>query len=226
MPRRDAIALSLAALLVTAFFGLGVTPLPASTETSGLKEALRLATERAVKATSQSGGFLDNAKIRIGLPGKLGKMTSGLRAIGMGKQVDELEVAMNRAAEKAAGEATPVFVDAIQKMSFQDASGIVTGGDTAATDYFEKTTSQPLSERFRPIVDQAMKNVGLAKQYDQLVGRYTSVPLASAPKFDLGGYVTDKTLSGLFTVVGEQEKQIRTNPTARATDLLKQVFGR
>lgn len=221
MHRRNALALALAALL-----GLGATGLPAATETSGLKEALRLATERAVGATSQTGGFLDNAKIRIGLPGALGKMASGLRAIGMGAQVDELEVAMNRAAEKAAGEATPVFVDAIQQMSFQDASGIVTGGDTAATDYFEKTTSEPLRERFRPIVDQAMQNVGLAKQYDQLVGRYDSIPFMSAPDFDLAGYVTDKTLSGLFTVVGEEEKKIRTDPAARATDLLKQVFGR
>ena len=217
--------LSLGVLALTAFLGLGAAGLPVSTQTSGLKEALRLATERAVKSTSQSGGFLDNAKIRIGLPGALGKMTSGLRAIGMGPQVDELEVSMNHAAEKAAAEATPVFVDAIKQMSFQDASAIVTGGDTAATNYFEKTTSVPLRQRFRPIVDQAMQNVGLAKQYDQLVGRYTSLPLASAPKFDLTGYVTDKTLSGLFTVVGEEEKQIRTNPAARATDLLKQVFG-
>jgi hypothetical protein len=226
MQGRRSPAFSLAALFLAGLFALGASGLPASTEVSGLKEALRLATERAVKATSQSGGFLDNQKIRIGLPGSLGKMTKGLRAIGMGAQVDELEVAMNRAAEKAAGEATPVFVDAIQKMTFQDASGIVTGGDTAATDYFQKTTSKPLAERFRPIVDQAMKNVGLVKQYDQLVGRYTSLPLASSPRFDLGGYVTDKTLAGLFTVVGEQEKQIRTNPAARATDLLKQVFGK
>ena len=226
MPHRIRRALSLATLFVAACIGLGATGLPSSTQTSALKEALSLATERAVTATSQSGGFLDNQKIRIGLPGSLSKMTKGLRAIGLGKQVDELEVSMNRAAEKAAGEATPVFVDAIKKMTFQDASGIVTGGDTAATDYFEKTTSKPLSERFRPIVDQAMQNIGLKKQYDQLVGRYTSLPLASAPKFDLTSYVTDKTLSGLFTVVGEQEKQIRTNPAARATDLLKQVFGR
>ena len=226
MQGRVPLAVPLGTLLAAACFGIGASGLPASTQTSGLKEALRLATERAVKMTSQSGGFLDNAKIRIGLPGALGTMTNGLRAIGMGQQVDELEVAMNRAAEKAAGEATPVFVDAIQKMSFQDAAGIVSGGDTAATDYFEKTTSKPLSERFRPIVDQAMQNVGLAKQYDQLVGRYTSLPFASAPRFDLGGYVTDKTLSGLFTVVGEQEKQIRTNPAARGTDLLRQVFGK
>jgi hypothetical protein len=187
---------------------------------------LRLAAERAVGATSQPGGFLDNARIRIGLPGALGQMTSGLRAIGMGAQVDELEVAMNRAAEKAAGEATPVLVDAIGQMSFADVSGVVTGGDTAATEYLEKTTREPLRERFRPIVDQAMQSVGLVAQYDQLVGRYNAIPFVLAPDFDLTGYVTDGTLSGLFTVVGEEEKKIRTDPAARATDLLKQVFGR
>jgi hypothetical protein len=213
-------------LALTALLGLGAAELPDSTQISGLKEALRLATERAVGATSQPGGFFDDARIRIGLPGALGQMTSGLRAIGMGAQVDELEVAMNRAAEKAAGEATPVFVDAIGQMSFQDASGIVTGGDTAATEYFQKTTSDPLRERFRPIVDQAMQSVGLAQQYQQLVGRYNSIPFVLAPDFDLASYVTEKTLSGLFTVVGEEEKKIRTNPAARATDLLKQVFGR
>jgi len=221
MPRSQALALSLAAL-----FALGAAASLDTTDASGLKEALRLATERAVQSTSRPNGFLDNAKIRIGLPGALGKMASGLRTIGMGAQVDELEVTMNRAAEKAAGEATPVFVDAIHAMSFQDASEIVTGGDTAATDYFEKTTSETLRTRFRPIVDQAIRNVGLAQQYDQLVGRYTSIPFSSTPKLDLTGYVTDQALAGLFTVVGEQEKQIRTNPAARATDLLKQVFGR
>jgi len=221
MQRMKELAVSLAAL-----FTLGAAASVDSTNVSGLKEALRIATERAVRATSQTNGFLDNAKIRIGLPGSLDKMASGLRAIGMGAQVEELEVSMNRAAEKAAGEATPVFVDAITQMSFQDATGIVTGGDTAATDYFEKTTSDPLRTRFRPIVEQATQNVGLAKQYEQLVGRSKSVPFVSTPKLDLAGYVTDKTLSGLFTVVGEEEKKIRTNPAARATDLLKQVFGR
>jgi hypothetical protein len=218
MRRMQSLGIAFAALVA-----LGAT----GTEVAGLKEALRVATQRAVQSTSQTGGFLDNAKIRIGLPGSLGKMASGLRAVGMGAQVDEFEVSMNRAAEKAVGEATPVFVDAIQRMTFQDASAIVTGGDTAATDYFQKTTSDTLRTRFRPIVEQAMQKVGVAQQYEQLVGRYkTTVPFASAPKLDLNGYVTDRTLAGLFTVVGEQEKEIRTNPAARATDLLKQVFGR
>jgi hypothetical protein len=198
----------------------------AADDAAALKEALRVATERAVSSTSRAGGFLDNPKIHIGLPGSLGTMASALRTVGMGAQVDELEVAMNHAAEKATSEATPVFVDAIKGMSFQDASAIVTGGDTAATDYFRKTTSTTLRTRFRPIVEAAMQKVGVAQQYEQLVGRYKSMPFASSPNLDLTSYVTDRTLSGLFTVVGEEEKSIRTNPAARATDLLKQVFGR
>ncbi len=216
------LAVSLAGLVV-----LGAAPLSESTTASGLKEALRVATERAVQSTSKANGFLDNPEIRIGLPGKLSAVATAMRGIGMGAQVDELEVAMNRAAEKAAGEATPVFVDAIQQMGFQDARGILSGGDTAATQYFEKTTTEPLRARFEPIVAQAMKSVGVTKLYDQLVGSYTSaVPFGSAPKLDLNRYVTDETLDGLFTVVGEEEKTIRTNPSARATDILKQVFGR
>ncbi|HTO55551.1 MAG TPA: DUF4197 domain-containing protein [Myxococcota bacterium] len=201
------------------------TQLSDATASSGLKDALKVATERAVSATSKDGGFLNDPKIRIPLPGKLEGMATGLRAVGMGSQVDELEVAMNHAAEKAAGEATPVFVDAIQGMSFEDAAGILRGNDTAATTYFKKKTTAPLTAKFRPIVDEAMKNVGVTKLYESLVGQYTSTPFVSAPKLDLNGYVTDKALSGLFTVVGDEEKRIRKDPVARSTDLLKQVFG-
>jgi hypothetical protein len=202
------------------------TPASESTQASGVREALRIATERAVLSTSRTDGFFGNPLIRIGLPGVLGKMTSALRTLGMGAQVDELELAMNRAAEKAAGEATPIFVDAIRQMSLRDAAGIVTGGDTAATDYFERTTSEPLRTRFRPIAEQAMQNVGLARQYDQLVARYTALPFVSKPNLDLPGYVTERTLAGLFRVIGQEEKKIRTNPAARTTELLVQVFGR
>jgi len=197
-----------------------------STTASGLREALKLATERAVASTSKEGGFLDNPRIRIPLPGKLDSMAGALRAIGFGSQVDELEVGMNRAAERAAAEATPVFVDAIEGMSFQDAAGILRGSNTAATDYFKRKTTEPLRQRFRPIVDQAMQNVGVAKQYESLVGQYGSTPFASVPKLDLTGYVTDQALAGLFKIVGDEEKRIRKDPAARATDLLRQVFGK
>ena len=110
-------------------------------------------------------------------------------------------------------------------MSFKDASGILKGGDTAATQYFKRTTSAELATRFRPIVDQAMAQTGVVKQYDELVSSYASTPFASAPKLDLGSYVTEQTLGGLFKVMGEEEKKIRKDPAARTTDLLKQVFG-
>jgi hypothetical protein len=210
------------ALLAVACATTGAEP----TQVSGLKEALSVATQRAVLSTSQANGFLGNPQIRIGLPGALGKLASALRAVGMGAQVDEFELAMNRAAEKAAGQATPVFVDAIRRLSFQDAAGIVTGGDTAATDYFERTTSEPLRLRFRPIAEQAMQNVGLARQYDQLLARYNAIPFTSKPQLDLPSYVTERTLAGLFHVIGEEERKIRTNPAARTTELLRQVFGR
>jgi hypothetical protein len=194
---------------------------------AGLKDALRIASERAVQQVSAPGGFLDDPNIRIPLPGGLDGMAEGLRALGLSAQVDELETAMNRAAERAAGEATPVLVDAVRQMSVQDAAGIVQGDDTAATQYFERTTSAPLRTRFAPIVAAAMKEVGVARLYETLAARYTSaVPFASAPKLDLNGYVTDRALAGLFLVIGEEERKIRRDHAARATDLLKQVFGR
>lgn len=200
--------------------------LSAATTASGLKDALRVATEQAVASTSKAGGFLDDPKIRIPLPGKLESVANGLRAMGMSAQVDELEVAMNRAAEKAAGEATPVFTRALTDMSFQDAAGILRGSDTAATQYFKRTTSADLKTRFRPIVDQAMAQTGVVKQYDALMASYASTPFGSVPKLDLGGYVTDETLAGLFKVMGDEEKRIRKDPAARTTSLLKEVFGR
>ena len=211
---------------VTLAFLAYAAQLSDATTASGLRQALELATQRAVASTSKTGGFLDDPSIHIKLPGKLDGLATGMRAVGMGAQVDELEVAMNHAAEKAAAEATPVFVDAIKGMSFDDAAGILRGNDTAATSYFKKKTTAPLTAKFRPIVDTAMKQVGVMKQYDSLVSQYSSTPFASVPKLDLGGYVTDKALAGLFKVVGDEEKRIRKDPTARATDLLKQVFAR
>ena len=134
---------------------------------------------------------------------------------------------MNRAAELAAGEASQVFWNGIQQMSIQDAFGILDGGDTAATDYFRRTTSDELRTRFGPIVEEQMGKVGLVKLYDDLVGRYRAVPfsaLTDAPP-DLRQHVTDGALSGLFTVLGQEEAKIRREPAARSTDLLKKVFG-
>lgn len=195
------------------------------TVVAGLKEALEVGTRNAVEQTSAQDGFLGNDRIRIPLPDTLETMAQGLRVVGLGAQVDELDVAMNRAAEQAAGEAADVFWKGIQQMSFSDAQAILTGDDTAATDYFERTTRDDLRSRFQPIVDAKMDEVGAVRSYDGLVAQYTALPFTEKPSLDLRGYVTEGALDGLFTVLGEQERMIRTDPAARTTALLREVFG-
>jgi hypothetical protein len=192
----------------------------------GLKQALSIGTQNAVTQTSQLGGYLDDPAIRIKLPGALDTMATGLRMVGYGSQVDELYVGMNRAAEKAAGEAADVFLLGIRQMTFSDAMGILNGGDTAATEYFERTTRGTLFQRFEPIVTQKMGAVGVVQDYDQLVSRYTALPFTKKPNLDLQDYVTNQALDGLFTVLGDEEQKIRTDAAARVTPLLREVFGK
>jgi hypothetical protein len=191
---------------------------------AGLKEALEIGTERAVGRTSQQDGFLRNPRIRIGLPDSLDTMAAGLRGMGLGGKIDELEVAMNRAAEQASAEATEVFWQGIRQMSFADARAILAGGDTAATEYFDRTTRKPLRERFEPIVAERMRSVGLVKLYTDLAARYAALPFTTKPNLNLERYVTDGALDGLFQVLGEEERRIREDPAARTTALLKEVF--
>jgi hypothetical protein len=191
---------------------------------AGLKQALEIGTERAVGRTSQQDGFLRNPRIRLGLPDSLQTMAAGLRAMGLGERIDELEVAMNRAAEQASAEATEVFWQGIRQMSFADARSILAGGDTAATAYFERTTREPLRERFEPIVAERMRSVGLVRLYGDLVARYAALPFTAKPTLNLERYVTDGALDGLFRVLGEEERRIREDPAARTTALLKEVF--
>ena len=193
---------------------------------AGLKEALQVATEKTVGLTGKTDGYFANQAIKILMPEKLRNFESGLRAVGYGGQIDELVLGMNRAAERAAPRAKQIFFDAIGDMSFDDARKLLNGGDTAATEYFRAKTTPRLTAAFRPVVEQSMGQVGVGRQYKDLVGRFESIPFAKSQAFDLDGYVVEKGLGGLFTVLGEQEKQIRTNPTARATDLLKEVFKR
>ena len=193
---------------------------------AGLKEALQVATEKTVSLTGKTDGYFANQAIKILMPEKLRSFETGLRAVGYGGQIDELVPGMNRAAERAAPQARQIFFDAIGDMSFDDARKLLNGGDTAATEYFRGKTTPRLTTAFRPVVEQSMSQVGVSRQYKDLVGRFDSIPFAKSQAFDLDGYVVDRGLGGLFTVLGEQEKQIRTNPTARATDLLKEVFKR
>lgn len=190
----------------------------------GLKEALLLGTKTAVQLVSQEDGYFGNEIIKILMPEDLQKVTDTLNRIGLQQQVDEFVLSMNRAAEKAGPGAIDIFVEAIKAMTFEDATGILTGGDTAATDYFKEKTSGQIYETFKPIISTSMSEVGVTQAYKQLTDKYASLPLMSAVAFDIDDYVTNKALDGLFYMVGEEEKKIRTDPAARATDLLKRIF--
>jgi len=199
--------------------------LPEEKIISGLKEALEVGTSRAVALTGRHDGFMKNEAIRILLPPKLQPVGKGMRMLGMGEQVDDLEIGMNRAAEQATPQAKQIFVAALKKMTIEDARSILTGTDTAATDYFRRTTSADLTTAFTPIVHQSMQKVGVIRQYDGVI-KNAPGGAALASEFDLDKYVVGKTLEGIFVMLGEEEKKIRKDPAAQTTALLKEVFGR
>lgn len=192
---------------------------------AGLKEALEIGTGNAVSSTGKPDGFFKNAAIKILMPDKLRKLDKGLRAVGLGSQLDAFVLSMNRAAERAAPSAKSIFKEALTKMTFSDAKRILRGGDTAATEYFRDKTSELLTASFLPIVSSSLGEVGATKNYKDLVGRYSALPLVSAPSLDLDQYVTGKSLEGLFHMLGEEERKIRKDPAARVTKLLKDVFS-
>ena len=192
---------------------------------SGLKEALQVSTSKAVASTGRPDGFLKNAAIKILIPEKLRTVASGMRMFGMGAQVDQLEVGMNRAAEQATPKAKAIFLDALKRMTFDDARQILTNGGTSATDYFKRESSADLTDAFTPIVHQSMENVGVIQQYNKVM-RSAPGGTALAGNFDLDKYVVSKTLDGLFYELGQEEKNIRQNPAARTSAILRDVFGR
>jgi hypothetical protein len=193
---------------------------------SGLKEALALGTERAVTSVSKVDGYFGNEMIKILMPEKIQKVADVLKKVGYQRQVDDFVLSMNRAAEKAAPKAASIFGDAIRQMTIDDARKIFSGGDTAATEYFKGKTHDRLYDEFRPVIASSMNEVGVARSYKDMMGKYESIPFMPKETVDLDHYVTNKALDGLFTVVGQEEKRIRTDPVARTTDLLKTVFGR
>ncbi len=197
-----------------------------STAASGLKEALAVGTENAVKNVSRTDGYFGNQAIKILMPENIRKVADVLKKVGYQKQVDDFVLSMNRAAEKAAPKAAAIFGDAIREMTFEDVRGILGGGDTAATDFFKRKTQNKLYEEFKPVVSSSMNEVGVTKSYKEMMGKYESVPFAGKESVDLDHYVTSRALDGLFYMVGQEEKNIRTNPMARTTDLLKTVFGK
>jgi hypothetical protein len=194
--------------------------------TAGLKEALTVSTGKAVASTGRPDGYFKNPAIKIPLPDNLRTVSKGMRLVGMGGQVDQLELGMNRAAEQAAPEAKRIFINAVTQMSFNDARTILGRSDTAATEYFKTHSSAELIEAFTPIVHQAMENVGVIQQYDRVMNKSGAASFVGSQKFNLDKYVVAKSLDGLFYMVGQEEKRIRTNPAAQTTAILRQVFGK
>lgn len=192
---------------------------------SGLKAALERGSGVAVSALGRTDGFFGNNAVKIPLPDSLKKYEKLMRGVGMGKQADELILTMNRAAEAAVPEAKALFVDSIKKMSVQDAKGILQGGQTSGTDYFKRTTTDQLRQRFLPIVKTATAKVKLAEKYNQYAQKGAKFGLIKKDQANLDDYVTQKALDGLFFMVGEEEKKIRQNPVAAGSDIIKKVFG-
>jgi hypothetical protein len=196
---------------------------------SGLKEALAVGTKKAVTLVSAPGGYLDNAAIKILLPKNLQPVEKALRGMGQGDKIDGFVASMNHAAESAAPEAAGIFGDAVKEMTIEDARKLLNGGDTSITEYFKSKTSEKLAAAFRPHVEEAMKTTGVTEKYAALQGSAPKMPFGmggSSGGFDINTYVVNGALNGLFYMLGQEEKEIRTNPAARTTGLLKSVFGK
>ncbi|MGB4914169.1 MAG: DUF4197 domain-containing protein [Candidatus Dechloromonas phosphoritropha] len=203
----------------------GLDAISAGDASAGVKAALSKGADYAVSTLGKENGFLDNSKVKIPLPGYLQTAEKGLRMFGMGKQADELIDTMNHAAEKAVAQAGPILSDSIKKMSVQDAKGILTGGEDSVTQYFKRTSTDQLTAKFTPIVKDSTKKLQLAEQYNQFAGKAASSGLINKKDADIDGYVTQKAIDGLFVMIAEEEKKLRSNPLGAGSDLLKKVFG-
>jgi len=191
----------------------------------GIKEALELGSNRAATSLSATGGYANNPLYRIELPANVQPIASKLRQLGLGGQMDQVESLMNQGAEKAAVEAKAVFIDAVRNMSVTDALGIVRGNGTAATDYFRAQTEASLRQRYLPIIQQNLQQIGFYNQYQQLLGTYKMLPIASKPDLDLEQHVLNAALDGLFKQVAEEEQLIRKDPVGRGSQIIGAVFA-
>ncbi|MBK7414901.1 MAG: DUF4197 domain-containing protein [Dechloromonas sp.] len=221
-PTIFALFFSLTATLAQA---AGLDAISTGDASAGVKEALAKGADYAVASLGKEGGFLGNSKVKIPLPGYLQKAESGLRMMGLGKQADELSNTMNHAAEQAVAEAKPILSESIKKMSVQDAKGILTGGEDSVTQYFKRTSTDQLTKKFKPIVSASTKKLQLAEQYNALAGKAASIGVVDKKDADIDAYVTQKAMDGLFLMIAEEEKKLRSNPVGAGSDLLKKVFG-
>jgi len=213
--------LSLAAWSVPA---LSLSDLSEKDASGGLRGALNQGISSAVGKLGVPGGFLNNPKVRIPLPHALQEVAKGMRFLGRGKDADELEESMNHAAELAVPEAKQLMVNAVRSMSIEDAKKILTGGDDSVTQFFREKTAAPLAVKFLPIVKQVTDRVGLAQRYNQFAGEGAKLGLVKGNEVDVEHYVTAKALDGLYLMIGEEERAIRSNPGAAASALVSKVF--
>lgn len=203
----------------------GEAPLTSDDVAAGLKEALIKGISNGSDLASQMDGYFKNEAIKILFPPDVKRVEEKLRQIGLGNEVDKFVMTLNRGAEDAAKEAKPIFISAIRSMTIQDAWGILKGEQDAATQYLKRTTSAQLKEKFSPVIQNSLDKVNATKYYGDLVGTYNKIPFVDKVNPDLNDYATDKAIEGLFVMVANEEKDIRQNPMARTTDLLKRVFG-
>ncbi len=191
----------------------------------GIREALINGTGNSVKLVSVLDGYWGNPEIKIPFPPEATEMESKLRAIGLGKKVDEFNLSMNRAAEKAANEAKPIFIAAIKGMTIRDAINIVRGENNAATMYLQRTTTPELTVKFEPIIQTSLESVDATKYWSDLINIYNKIPFVKKMNPDLAAYVTERAIDGLFIMIAKEELKIRKDPMARTTELLRKVFG-
>lgn len=222
---RNILTALIALLFATAAQALSLGELSNNDAGGGLKQALTQGAGMAVDQLGKADGFLGNPKVKIPLPENLRKVAGLMRKLGMGQYADDLETAMNRAAEAAVPEARPLLVNSIKQMSMKDAKAILTGGDDAATQYFKRTTAEPLAEKFRPIVRKTIAKVKLAEKYDEFAGKAVKFGLVKGDDAHLENYVTARALDGLYLMIAEEERAIRKDPLAAAGSLARKAFG-
>ncbi|RKD20058.1 hypothetical protein BCY91_00050 [Pelobium manganitolerans] len=199
---------------------------PSTTEMSlGLKQALEFGTNYSSERLAAKDGFLGNMAVKILFPEEARKVETALRSIGLDNLCDNVIVSLNRAAEDAAKEAKPIFVNAIKQMSFQDVTNILLGQENAATLYFKRTTSVALADKFKPVISSSLSKVGATKYWGDVTSRYNKLPLVKPINTDLAAYVTDKAIDGMFVEIAQEELKIRQNLSARSTSLLQKVFA-
>jgi hypothetical protein len=210
---------------VSSASAVSIDQLTGSEASAGLKAALDQGVASAVASLGKTDGFWGNPKVRIPLPDNLQRAKSAMKLMGKGREVDELERAINRAAEEAVPQSKQLLTNAVKAMTVEDAKRILTGGDDSVTQFFKSKTAPQLTERFLPVVSKVTEKSGLAQQYNALAGQAAQFGLVKADEATIERYVTQKALDGLYTMIGEEERKIRANPIAAGSDIVRRVFG-